>query len=163
MFCSKCGTPNPDDVNFCTNCGAPMNNQAPNQQQPPVYQSPQPDNYAYRIQPRSIATCIILSIITCGIYGIVWFVSMVNDLNMASNEPNKASGGLVFLLSIITCGIYLFYWMYSAGQQINRAKAMRNLPYDSNNGLVYLLLSVFGFSIVSYALIQNELNQLAGN
>ena len=47
MICSKCGTQNPDGVNFCAACGAPLAN-APSPEQPaapgaPVYnQPPQP-------------------------------------------------------------------------------------------------------------------------
>ena len=50
MICSKCGTQNPDGVNFCAACGAPLAN-APSPEQPaapgaPVYnQPPQPPVY----------------------------------------------------------------------------------------------------------------------
>ena len=50
MICSKCGTQNPDGVNFCAACGAPLAN-APSPEQPaapgaPVYnQAPQPPVY----------------------------------------------------------------------------------------------------------------------
>ena len=70
------------------------------------------------IQERNIVTCIILSIITCGIYGIYWEICLVNDLNVAADTPNDTSGGMVFLLSIITCGIYMLYWMYKAGEKV---------------------------------------------
>lgn len=33
MICSKCGTQNPDGVNFCAACGAPLAN-APSPEQP---------------------------------------------------------------------------------------------------------------------------------
>lgn len=44
MICSKCGTQNPDGVNFCAACGAPLAN-APSPEQPaapgaPVYNQP---------------------------------------------------------------------------------------------------------------------------
>ena len=66
------------------------------------------------IQERNIVTCIILSIITCGIYGIYWEICLVNDLNVAADTPNDTSGGMVFLLSIITCGIYMLYCIRQA-------------------------------------------------
>ena len=61
----------------------------------------------------------------------------------------------------LTCGIYLFIWMYKAGEQVNIAKSSRGLPVDSNSGVMYLLLTVFGLGIVAYALIQSELNHIA--
>ncbi len=113
------------------------------------------------ITKRSIGLAIVLSIVTCGIYGIYWFVCLVNELNVAADDKEAPSGGIVFLLSIITCSIYLLYWMYKAGERVNKAKALRGVPADSSTGVIYLLLTLFGFSIVSYALIQNELNQMA--
>ena len=111
------------------------------------------------IQKRNIAVCIILSIVTCGIYGIYWFICLNNDTNTASNTFGT-SGGVAFLLTLVTCGIYGFYWAYKQGEKIDAAKASRGIP-TSNSGIVYLLLSIFGLSIVAWALMQNELNQLA--
>lgn len=71
------------------------------------------------------------------------------------------NGGVVFLLSIITCRIYMLYWMYKAGELVNKAKMLRGRPTDVSNGILYLILSFIRLGIVSYALIQNELNQLA--
>ncbi len=113
------------------------------------------------IRSRSVGLAIVLSIITCGIYGIYWYVSMANDLNTASDNPSGTSGVAVWLLTIVTCGIYGLYWMYKAGEKLNKAKALRNMPADSNSGIVYLILSIFGLGIVSYALIQSELNKMA--
>lgn len=113
------------------------------------------------IVKRNIATCIILSIVTCGIYSIYWFVCLVNDLNRASNEEGAASGGVVFLLILVTCGIYGWFWYYKAGQQVSKIQAARTGRGDSNNSLIYLVLGILGLGIVNYCLIQNELNQIA--
>lgn len=112
------------------------------------------------LQERNIAVCIILSLVTCGIYGIYWMVCMANDLNTAAETPNDTSGGMVFLLSLITCGIYAFYWLYKAGGKLESAQQKRGLP-SSNNGVLYLILAILGLGIVNYCLIQNELNKLA--
>ena len=111
------------------------------------------------IQQKSIAVCIILSIVTCGIYGIYWFICLSNDANTASNTFGT-SGGTAFLLSLITCGIYGLYWAYKQGEKIDAAKNNRGIA-SSNSGILYLLVGIVGFSIVAYALMQNELNNLA--
>lgn len=113
------------------------------------------------VEKRSIALCIVLSIVTCGIYAIYWFICMVNEVNLVSDDKEAMSGGVVFLLSIVTCSIYLWVWMYQAGDRLNKAKAMRGMPTDSSLGIIYLLLSILGLQIISYALIQNELNKVA--
>lgn len=112
------------------------------------------------LQERNIAVCIILSLVTCGIYGIYWMVCMANDLNTAAETPDDTSGGMVFLLTLITCGIYSFYWLYKAGGKLESAQQKRGLP-SSNNGVLYLILAILGLGIVNYCLIQNELNKMS--
>lgn len=115
------------------------------------------------MQNRSIGLCIFLSIITCGIYGIYWFVMITNEANMASGHAQDGtSGGMAFLFTILTCGIYGYYWAYKMGERVNEAKAARGLPSDSNLSVIYLLLEIFGLGIITYALIQNELNKMSG-
>lgn len=111
------------------------------------------------IKERNIAVCIILSIVTCGIYGIYWFICLNNDANTASNTF-ATSGGVAFLLTLVTCGIYGLYWAYKQGEKIDAAKQSRGME-SSNSGIVYLLLCIFGLGIIAYALMQNELNKLA--
>ena len=183
-FCNHYGAPlQQSDIQQQNQYGNPQGNY----QTPPNYnngnagygmngpgQAPYPPNYSqngfhpgnqYRapIQNRSIALCIVLSIVTCGIYGIYWMVCLVNDLNVASGRPTDTSGGVVFLLSIVTCSIYLLYWFYKAGEKVSEVKQRNGEIADSSTGILYLILCFFGLSIVNYALIQNELNKVASN
>ncbi|WP_130863546.1 DUF4234 domain-containing protein [Bacilliculturomica massiliensis] len=109
---------------------------------------------------RNIALCIVFSIITCGIYGLYWLACLADDTNRASSRTNETSGVLVVVFSIITCNIYHIYWCYKAGEKIDEARQMRGLA-AKNSGIVYLLLTLFGLSVVSWALLQNELNEIA--
>ncbi len=111
------------------------------------------------IQRRSIPVCIILSLVTCGIYALYWMARLNNDANTASNTFGT-SGGMVVLLNLVTCGIYGIYWAYKQGEKIDLAKSRRGIN-SSNSGILYLLLTLFGFSIVAMPLMQNELNQMA--
>ena len=61
------------------------------------------------IKKRNIAVCIILSIVTCGIYGLYWLYQLTEDTNALTGDANATSGGMVILLSIVTCSIYLWY------------------------------------------------------
>lgn len=189
-FCPNCGSPVEAGAKFCTNCGATIQsgaqnnqyqqnngqynyqqNQQYNQYQQYNYQQNQQYQQQYRqyngpVKPvsfgqRNIAMAIILSIVTCGIYAIIWMINLVDQLNEAADNPDGTPGGTVFLLSIVTCGIYQYYWLYKSGELINTAKGRRGLPVDSNAGIIYLVLAIFGLSIVSYALLQTELNKVA--
>ena len=112
------------------------------------------------IPVRSIVTCILLSIVTCGIYLYVWLYNLNEDMRRVTGDTNGPSGGVVILLALVTCGIYMIYWMYKQGDAIDRIKAARGMP-NGNTGILYLVLSIFGLSIVSMALLQDELNKMA--
>ena len=72
------------------------------------------------VQRRSIATAIVLTIITCGLYGIYWMIVLNDDINVLCDRPNDLSGGVVFLLSLVTCGIFGYYWYYKMGDNLDR-------------------------------------------
>lgn len=112
------------------------------------------------VKERNIALCIVLSLVTCGIYGIYWFICLTDETNNASNSTGT-SGGMAFLFSIISCGIYMYYWMYKQGEKLDSAKSARGIETSNNSGIIYLVLGIFGLGIVSYALMQNDLNKLA--
>ena len=112
------------------------------------------------VKQRDLAIAIILSIVTCGIYGIYWTICLVNEVNYLCDEPEAISGVVVFLLSLVTCGIFSFIWLYRVGERLDRVKMSLGLP-TSNSGILYCLLAVFGLSLVSFALLQDDVNKLA--
>ena len=66
-----------------------------------------------RIQTdRSLVMYILLSIITCGIYGYYFIYKLAVDVNeMCKSDGDSTPGLLAFiLLSLITCGLYAYYW-----------------------------------------------------
>ena len=110
------------------------------------------------MKQRSVGIAILLSIITCGIYGIYWLIMLNDETNYVSgHQQDGTSGGVVFLLTLVTCG---YYWCYKQGEKLNEAKMQRGIMVDSSASVLYLILSIFGLSIVSYALMQSELNKM---
>ena len=111
-----------------------------------------------KIVERSIPLYIILTIITCGLFGIYWLIVMADDMNALANDGDNTSGAVVFLLTLVTCGIYGWFWVYKQGQRVDRLNGTQ-----ANTGIIYIILNVVGLSIVTYALIQNELNKRASS
>lgn len=111
-----------------------------------------------KIQKRSIVTCILLSFITCGIYGIVWFINLTDDTRNVSGDQ-KLSGGKAFLFTILTCGIYGYYWSYVMGKALMQGRSNNGLTAEDNS-ILYLILQILGLGIINYCLIQNELNNI---
>ena len=164
MICSSCGAQNADGAQNCQFCGTPLTtNQQFNGAQQQFNGQPgqvfvaQP---APNIQKKDIVKMIILSIVTCGIYGIIWFINLTDDTNLLSQEPSPTSGGTAFLLTLVTCGIYGFYWAYKRGERLDKYAASLGRQ-GTNNAVLYLVLQIVGLGIVAYVLMQNELNKIA--
>ena len=148
-YCSNCGNKIEEGVSYCPNCG----NRTDGKRE---FVGSKPN-----IENRNLVTCILLTFITCGIYSIIWFVSMVNDVNrVCDDEKSSQSGGMVLLLTLITCGIYSLIWFYQVGKRLNLAGQKYQMRIDDNS-VLYLVLSLIGLQIVSYCLVQNELNQFS--
>jgi hypothetical protein len=107
------------------------------------------------LQKRSIPVWIILSIVTCGIAGWVWIAGVTKDVALLKKDVNYRNGATVVLLGIVTCGIYFWYWYYVTSQDITAVD-----PKKQDNAVVNLILAIFGLSIVSLALVQNQINQV---
>ena len=152
-FCHSCGSQVDPNARFCENCGAA-------QKQQTQFQAAE-ENIVITslntagIAKRSVLTAIILSLVTCGIYGIYWFICLTNDMNKASGRVGDTNGGTAFLLSLVTCGIYTYVWAYKMGE---KRDALNNENASSN--ILYLLLTLFGFGIVVYALAQDAINKV---
>lgn len=111
------------------------------------------------MKKRSIGIAILLSIVTFGIYGIYWFITMTDEVvHLSKGKVYNTSGGVAFLLTLVTCGIYGFYWAYQMGKSMY-VVSKEKFDYASDNSILYLVLQIFGLGIVTYALIQNEINK----
>jgi Na+/H+ antiporter NhaC len=102
------------------------------------------------MKQRSVGIAILLSIITCGIYGIYWLIMLNDETNYVSGHQQDGTSG----------GVYGYYWCYKQGEKLNEAKMQRGIMIDTSASVIYLVLSIFGLSIVAYALMQSELNKM---
>ena len=156
-YCDNCGAEVAADAAFCPNCGTALkSNQTYGK---PVTGTLVSEEAAAKVQPRSLVTAIILSLVTCGIYGIYWFIVMTDELNLLTDNKKDLSGGLAFVLSLVTCGIYTIIWAYRMGQKVDKLNGTK----DGNNGIIYLILTLLGFGIIAYVLIQDSMNKALEN
>lgn len=110
------------------------------------------------IQKRSIGLAILFTILTCGFYSMYWLVKINDEANILS-ETEDMSGGIVLLLTLVTCGIYGIYWSYKIGKTMYTAQELKGVN-ATDNSILYLVLSLFGLSIIVYAIVQSDINAL---
>jgi len=110
-------------------------------------------------EEKSIVLCILFSIITIGIYYIYWFYTLSRKIQLLNREEPHC-GGEVALYFLIP--FYNLYWMYTRARKMTEA-SVRYWHYNrvSDDGIAYLLLTLFGFGIVAVAIIQNNFNVFA--
>ncbi len=107
-----------------------------------------------------IATGIILSLITCGLYNIYWNYRQFQAMNaLLGREEYQFVPWL--LLSLVTCGLYHIYYEYKMGSDIYAWLKANGGDPNPNLPIVGLVLSCLGLTIIADAVYQLEFNKLS--
>lgn len=123
-----------------------------NYQQQPQYQ-PQPAVVPHKVmnQERALWKVIVFGILTCGIYSIVFWTGIGEDLNLAASRRDGKKTMhfclVAFLLSGITCGIYPLIWYHQISQRIGDEARARGMNTDLGAS-TFWLWNVLGSMIV---------------
>lgn len=155
-YCPNCGKEIVEGAAFCDNCGTKLEYAGRNNSGESLNQG---SNGRRNLTNRSIPLCVILSLVTCGLYSLYWFIVMTDDANLLSDDE-QISGVLSLVLSLVTCGIYGIYWNYQMGKKLYDA-GNKNHVEVQDYSILYLVLSLFGLTVVNYCLIQNDLNKFS--
>jgi len=106
----------------------------------------------------NIAVCVILSIVTCGIYNFFWYYKLCRKAMLATGEEKDI---IAEYLLLILVPYYYLYWLYTRSQRISQG-AFNNYGVNINDdSVICIILALVGFPIVSYVIMQNNLNKLA--
>ncbi len=107
------------------------------------------------MKERNCILVLVFNLLTAGIYGIYWIVSVQNGLKRKTGMGY--SGGVTILAMVFSFGIYTIYWYYVLGKRLHAAGASKD------NGIIYLVLvllgNAFGAWIVMF-LAQEEINNI---
>ena len=109
-----------------------------------------------------IGIAVILTIVTCGIYGLFWQYKQMEVLNawLGREEYNFWT---YILLSILTCGIFAVYYEYKMAKGINEVQHRNGFMVNNDLALICLVLAVLGLGIVSLAIQQADINNFYGD
>jgi cytochrome bd-type quinol oxidase subunit 2 len=101
------------------------------------------------MKQRSVPLVIILSLVTFGIYGIIWYVMTRNELKEKGIETVHP---LLVLVPFVGGLIFIYFlWQYSAG-----VEKVTNGKYSQV--VAFLLLVLIGF--IGIGLVQNAYNEI---
>ena len=107
-----------------------------------------------QLENRNIVKCILLTLVTCGIYGIVWGVKLARD---AVKVKDVNDDGLVEILLVL---FLPFVGFFLAERKLNEGCQACGIEHKDNS-VLYLVLGIFGLGIVDYCLMQSDLNKIA--
>lgn len=109
-----------------------------------------------QINKRNIASCIILSLITFGIYSIFWEYLLVKNTRAIKKNTSSCTGEMLCLIFV---PFYSLYWWFTRGKSVR--DEFSNHGYSaSSNETAFLLLVLFGLGIVAMAIMQNDFNSI---
>ncbi|NLZ70898.1 MAG: DUF4234 domain-containing protein [Clostridiaceae bacterium] len=132
-----------------------------NYQQPNMGQNNYQQTGGYQKGPvgkmRNPATVLLLSIITCGIYGIIWMYQISNEINDYTRakltEPNYSWIG-------IFCGVFTYINIYKIDQALVQIDRVEGRTSESRF-LLWIILSIFGIgTLMMYYQVQESLNHI---
>ena len=104
----------------------------------------QPNGYPFcpMQTDRDMLMYVLLSIVTCGIYSIIFMTKMTNDINIcATGRDGKHTMHyclLAFVLCPITCGIYYMVWMHQFSNRVGDEARARGIDTDFGAGTFWL-------------------------
>lgn len=112
---------------------------------------------------RSLLMFILLTIVTCGIYAIVFWSSISDDINLlASRRDGQKTMHyclVCFLLGPITCGIFTIIWFHKISQRIGDEARARGVQTDFGSSTFWLWYVLGSLIIVGPFIYMHKLCQ----
>lgn len=106
------------------------------------------------IKQRNIVTCILLTLITCGIYGIYWTIMLAKEAVSVKDPADSGVLEIVLMLFLPFLGIFL------CEKKLAEGCAEKGIAH-TDNSVLYLILGLIGLGIVGICMLQSDLNKLA--
>lgn len=116
------------------------------------------------LQKKDFIKVILLSILTCNIYGIFFLYEYDRDLRQLCTHSTRVTTEylLAFVLSIFTCGLFMYYWYYTIFVKEAEEAAATGVLFNVEDPLVMAICMVIPF-FGTYLLCDNFNKLLCAN
>ena len=127
---------------------------------PPQQQQQQGGENPYGIEIRDSTTTWILSIVTFGIWGLIWYYKVQEELGQWSRgriEVNPTNS----IMAITIGGCAIVPWFISlngTGERVAQAQQMAGLPVQASGGMTILYAFLLSYHI---KWLTDQLNEIA--
>ena len=98
---------------------------------------------------------MLLLLLTCGIWNLIWIYRMTKYLNRVEGEVQRNPVGKLLLCMFIP--FYMIYWTYKSAQRIDKLASQTGVA--SNLGVYCLILSMV-LGLVPQILMQEKINEI---
>lgn len=102
-----------------------------------------------------IPKTVLLTIITFGIFGIVWLLRLIKTQLFLKSNTHKSS--VMQLVLILFVPFYIIFWLYKTESDFYKLRHMYTSSKDNSN--LYLIISILGFGFLALLLLQNDTNE----
>ncbi len=111
------------------------------------------------VNARNIALCLLFNVLTFGIYNFFWQYSIASQVRLLKGESKKGAGDEVMLM--FAFGIpYHAYWSFKSGGSLNAGAKKLGIELKINR-VLYLIIAVLTFGLVTQILMQYNINRIA--
>lgn len=112
------------------------------------------------IKERSFLALLLFGVLTFGIYPIVYWTKISNDVNTLCEGDGQKTMKYVFvwLLNFVTLGIFGLVWKFKIAQRLKDNAPRYNIKFSESGALVLLftlLIPVVGSFIGMYIIVKN--------
>ena len=111
------------------------------------------------LNERSFIKDLLLTLVTCGIYGFYAFYVVEEELAKASGDPS-INPVKDLLLSIVTCGIWGIYAYWRNAKKYHELALKFGIQRNDQSTIVLITMAL-GVGIIGWYLSQEEHNALA--
>lgn len=107
-------------------------------------------------ETRPVATAVLLTIATCGVYGLVWFYWVTRDIKVYLDRPDVMPA--LDVLLCLLCYPYVVYWAYRTSRLVREVQAKAGVATVRDKAILMVALALFGLLPVVLAMFQDDLN-----